>query len=95
MPCRDVCGYPKIVHGGLTAAIIDETLGFLLYALKQSKALPFWGPAYTACLEVNYKAVCGNTLTSTFVAFAGCLGFQGSGVVGHSIDVSWAGHQGI
>jgi acyl-coenzyme A thioesterase PaaI-like protein len=24
---RDVCGYPKTVHGGLTAAIADETFG--------------------------------------------------------------------
>lgn len=24
---RDVCGYPKTVHGGLTAAIADESFG--------------------------------------------------------------------
>ena len=36
---------------------MDETLGFLLFALKKQKALPFWGPAYTAHLEVEYKAV--------------------------------------
>jgi hypothetical protein len=24
---RDVCGYPRTVHGGLTAAISDETFG--------------------------------------------------------------------
>lgn len=53
---RDVCGFPTIVHGGLTAAVMDETLGFLLFALKQQRQLPFWGPAYTAHLEVNYKA---------------------------------------
>lgn len=44
---REVCGFPRIVHGGLTAAIIDESFGGLLFALKQSRALKFWGPAYT------------------------------------------------
>lgn len=53
---REVCGFPKIVHGGLTAAIIDESFGGLLFALKQAKALSFWGPAYTVQLEVSYKA---------------------------------------
>jgi hypothetical protein len=27
---RDVCGYPRTVHGGLTAAIADETFGGML-----------------------------------------------------------------
>ena len=39
------------------AAILDETFGFLLYALKHHKQLPFWQPAFTAHLEVDYKAV--------------------------------------
>ncbi|KAK9812857.1 hypothetical protein WJX72_004768 [[Myrmecia] bisecta] len=52
----DVCGYPRVLHGGLTAAIFDESFGFLFFALKKQRALPFWGPAYTAHLEVNYKA---------------------------------------
>ena len=30
-----VCGWPRIVHGGLTAAIIDESLGGLLFGLKE------------------------------------------------------------
>eukprot|EP00884_Botryococcus_braunii_P003412 jgi/Botrbrau1/13071/Bobra.0187s0033.1 len=51
----DVCGYPRIVHGGLTAAIIDESFGFLFYSLREHKQLPFLGPAFTAHLEVNYK----------------------------------------
>lgn len=55
--CRDVCGYPRIVHGGLTAAILDETFGFLLFALKHHGQLPFWQPAFTAHLEVDYKSV--------------------------------------
>ncbi|KAL3140961.1 hypothetical protein ABBQ32_005483 [Trebouxia sp. C0010 RCD-2024] len=53
---REVCGFPTIVHGGFTATVMDETLGFLLFALKKQQALPFWGPAYTAHLEVEYKA---------------------------------------
>ena len=42
---------------GMTAAIIDESFGGLLLALRQAGALPFWGPAFTASLEVAYKAV--------------------------------------
>lgn len=53
---REVCGFPRIVHGGLTAAIVDESFGAMLFALKQAKALPFWGPAYTVQLEVSYKS---------------------------------------
>ena len=32
-------------------------MGFLFYALKHHRQLPFWQPAYTAHLEVEYKAV--------------------------------------
>lgn len=53
--CRNVCGFPKIVHGGLTAAIIDESFGFLWLSLRANKQLPFRGPAFTAHLEVDYK----------------------------------------
>ncbi|KAK9821548.1 hypothetical protein WJX74_010745 [Apatococcus lobatus] len=52
---NEICGYPRIVHGGLTAAVVDECLGFLMFALKHQRALPFWGPAYTVHLEVDYK----------------------------------------
>ena len=47
-------------HSGMTAAIVDESFGGLLLALRQAGALPFWGPAFTASLEVAYKAVRGN-----------------------------------
>ena len=40
----------------MTAAILDESFGFLLYALKHHNQLPFWQPAFTAHLEVDYKA---------------------------------------
>jgi acyl-coenzyme A thioesterase PaaI-like protein len=50
-----VCGYPRITHGGLTAAIVDEAMGFLFYSLRSHAALPFRGPAFTARLEVNYQ----------------------------------------
>ena len=52
---RDVCGFPQTVHGGLTAAIMDETLGGLGVSLWRSGALGFRPPAYTARLEVDYK----------------------------------------
>lgn len=53
---REVCGFPRVVHGGLTAALFDESFGGLLFSLKQQRALDFWGPAYTVNLEVQYKA---------------------------------------
>jgi acyl-coenzyme A thioesterase PaaI-like protein len=52
---RETAGFPRVVHGGLTAAIFDETFGGLLFSLKKDKALNFWGPAYTVHLEVQYK----------------------------------------
>lgn len=51
----DICGYKRIVHGGLTAAICDETFGGLLFALRKQRALPFFGPAFTAQLDMTYK----------------------------------------
>lgn len=51
---KDICGYPSIVHGGLTAATFDETFGGLLFALKKQRLLPFWGPAFTAQLDISY-----------------------------------------
>lgn len=55
--CRGVCGYPRVLHGGFTAAYLDESLGLLFYALRQHGCLPFIGPAFTAHLEVDYKQV--------------------------------------
>lgn len=53
---REVAGFPRIVHGGLTAAIFDEAFGGLLFSLKKSGGVSFWGPAYTVQLEVTYKS---------------------------------------
>lgn len=52
---RDVCGFPQTVHGGLTAAIMDETFGGLGVCAWREGALGFRPPAYTARLEVDYK----------------------------------------
>ena len=51
---ENVCGYPRVAHGGLTAAIVDEAMGHLFYALRVHGDLPFIGPALTAHLEVDY-----------------------------------------
>ncbi|CAL8467714.1 g7252 [Coccomyxa elongata] len=51
----NVCGHPRITHGGMTAAIIDETLGGLNYVLKREGIVPH-GPSFTVHLEVAYKA---------------------------------------
>lgn len=53
---RDVAGFPRVVHGGLTAAIFDEAFGGLLFSLKKAGGVTFFGPAYTVQLEVSYKA---------------------------------------
>lgn len=50
----EVAGHPRITHGGLTSAIIDETTGGLVFQLKKAGLLGE-GPAYTARLEVDYK----------------------------------------
>jgi len=53
---REVAGFPRVVHGGLTAAIFDEAFGGLLFSLKKTGGVNFWGPAYTVQLEVSYKS---------------------------------------
>ncbi len=51
------CGWPRILHGGVTAAAADEAFGFLLLSLRRAGELPFLAPAFTARLEVNYHKV--------------------------------------
>ncbi|KAK9834981.1 hypothetical protein WJX81_001794 [Elliptochloris bilobata] len=51
----NVCGHPQITHGGMTAAIIDETLGGINYVLKRYGVVNH-GPSFTVHLEVDYKA---------------------------------------
>lgn len=51
---REVCGYPNTVHGGLTAAIIDETFGGLMFNVWKDGELGFSLPAVTSRLEVDY-----------------------------------------
>jgi acyl-coenzyme A thioesterase PaaI-like protein len=56
---REVAGFPRIVHGGLTAAIFDEVFGGLLFCLKSNNAsfnILDRLPSYTVSLEVAYKA---------------------------------------
>lgn len=58
---EDVCGYPRLVHGGLSAAVADESFGGLIFSLKEHGVLP-GGPAYTARLEIDYaRPVPANT----------------------------------
>lgn len=52
---KEVCGYPQTVHGGLTAAIVDETLGGLYTSMLATGKLGICLPALTARLEVDYK----------------------------------------
>lgn len=53
--------YPRLVHGGLSAAVADESFGGLIFALKEHGVLP-GGPAYTARLELDYaRPVPANT----------------------------------
>lgn len=41
---EDVCGYPRLVHGGLSAAVADESFGGLVLALKENGVLPVSAP---------------------------------------------------
>ncbi|CAK0786237.1 hypothetical protein CVIRNUC_009450 [Coccomyxa viridis] len=50
-----VCGYPRVLHGGFTAAFLDEAFGLLFYSLRQHGLLPFISPAFTAHLDVSFK----------------------------------------
>ena len=54
---KNVCGHPTIVHGGLTAAIVDETLGGLNYVMKKRGMLDP-GPAFTVHMTMDWKKVC-------------------------------------
>jgi acyl-coenzyme A thioesterase PaaI-like protein len=66
----DVCGHRGVAHGGLSAALLDETLGGAVYLFKAGVregggvtpsipgATAQWAgvPAFTAALDVAYKA---------------------------------------
>jgi len=63
---ENVCGHPRTTHGGMTAALIDDTLGGLSFMLKQNrnkkKKAPGGpvapaGPAFTVQLEISYKKI--------------------------------------
>ena len=58
---KNVCGHPAIVHGGLTAAIVDETLGGLNYLMKKHGLLDP-GPAFTVHMVMDWKKVCSVSL---------------------------------
>ncbi len=52
----DTCGHPGIIHGGLTSSVIDESFGILVYMLKCNGSIDK-GPAFTANLQVDFRAV--------------------------------------
>lgn len=58
---RNTAGYPATCHGGLTAAIVDETFGGLYSSLLTSGKLGVTIPGLTARLEMDYKRVGGAT----------------------------------
>ena len=49
---RRVCGHPGIVHGGVSALILDEMFGQAYWAAFAKER----GPGFTANLSVDYKA---------------------------------------
>ena len=62
-----------IVHGGLSAMIIDEALGALVYLLKREEVLGP-GPAFTAHLGVDYKKVSAVSHSTPHLMRPGLLG---------------------
>jgi acyl-coenzyme A thioesterase PaaI-like protein len=51
----NVAGYPSTLHGGATAAVVDETLGGLYTSLLAGGKLGATLPGLTKRLEVDYK----------------------------------------
>ena len=49
---RRVCGHPGIVHGGVSALILDEMFGQAYWAWFAAER----GPGFTANLNIDYKA---------------------------------------
>ena len=62
-----VCGHRGVVHGGLSAALIDESCGAVVYCLKAGGMLAR-GPAFTAALDVAYKSTLPSGSTLAVVA---------------------------
>eukprot|EP01025_Chloroclados_australasicus_P067076 TRINITY_DN9272_c0_g1_i1.p1 TRINITY_DN9272_c0_g1~~TRINITY_DN9272_c0_g1_i1.p1 ORF type:complete len:304 (-),score=19.66 TRINITY_DN9272_c0_g1_i1:414-1325(-) len=50
----NVCGYPGTVHGGMSAAVLDEVFGGLYVCMFGRGNLGVRPPYFTAKLEVNY-----------------------------------------
>jgi acyl-coenzyme A thioesterase PaaI-like protein len=48
-----VCGHPKTVHGGLTAALLDNSLGWMVIWLMRPFGI---SRIFTANLSIDYKA---------------------------------------
>ena len=48
----------RLLHAGLTAALVDETLGSLVYILKREGRLGE-GPSFTVRLEMDYRSAAG------------------------------------
>lgn len=68
---KNVCGHPTIVHGGLTAAIVDETLGGLNYLMKKRGMLDP-GPAFTVHMVMDWKKVAQSACQSFAVQQCAC-----------------------
>jgi len=60
------------VHGGLSAMIVDEALGALVYLLKREEVLGP-GPAFTAHLGVDYKKVRADLRANTTLTHSPAL----------------------
>ena len=69
----DVCGHPTIVHGGLTAAIMDEAFGGLAFCMKKWKLLgpgpPFTVKVCSSCPHAVLPEPCGR-ITIIVIIFA-------------------------
>eukprot|EP00983_Pelagomonas_calceolata_P062706 1147401-Pelagomonas_calceolata.AAC.2 len=74
---KDVAGYPGLVHGGLTAALLDETFGGLSVNVWKSGGFGV-APGYTARLEVDYKQKVPTGSTVVYCAELESIGGSGS-----------------
>ena len=48
-------GHKHTIHGGFTAALLDDLFGWIAFQERDAQGLPKTAPVFTANLSVNYR----------------------------------------
>ena len=48
-------GHVHLIHGGFTAALLDDLFGWIAFTEREAQGLPSNAPVLTANLNVNYR----------------------------------------